>query len=125
MKVCVVALFAVTFATYQAIPASAPPSQGKISVRLAAEVHQVNATSSDVVFGAVVDALVLPSQWFTSRPTLDVARQTNGIVLTWSGSDATLESAAAPNGSWVSLPGRASPHVLEATNMIGSYRLRR
>jgi hypothetical protein len=89
---------------------------------LAVEVHQVNTNSSDVVFGASVEALVLPSQ--ALPPRLIAVRTTPYIRLEW---DATtvLERSLGADGPWASSATQSSPAFLPMTNATEFYRLRR
>jgi hypothetical protein len=90
---------------------------------LAAEVHQVNTTSSDVVFGATVEALVLPSH---AAPPPRLNATINGVELRldWD-PPASLEVADNPSGPWSSNASQMNPLVLQMTNARGYFRLRR
>jgi hypothetical protein len=90
---------------------------------LAVEVHQVNGTSSDVVFGAGVEALVLPSQALPP-PRLSASRNGTELWLEWE-PPAWLETAADLAGPWSLAEPQSAPAVLPMTNGSAFYRLRR
>ncbi|HXG47485.1 MAG TPA: hypothetical protein VNO52_07670, partial [Methylomirabilota bacterium] len=90
---------------------------------LAVEVHQVNATSSDVVFGASIEALVLPSQALPP-PRLNASRNGTDLRLDWQ-PPARLETASSPAGPWSQVEAPSVPAVLPMTNRSAFYRLRR
>jgi hypothetical protein len=89
---------------------------------LAVEVHQNANTSGDVVFGATLEALVLPSQ--LPRPTLVITRQGDNVVLQWSGPAATLQSADFAEGPWTDLLNATSPQSLPIDRAARFFRLR-
>jgi hypothetical protein len=89
---------------------------------LAVEVHQINTNSSDVVFGAIVEALVLPSQ--SLPPRLLANRTTPYVRLEWDAT-AVLEASRAPNGPWAPAPTQTSPAFLPTTNATEFFRLYR
>lgn len=93
---------------------------------LAAEVHQPSAGSSDVVFGAKLDALILPSSVPFARPWLSVQNSvsSNVFYLSWSNSAFFLEAAPAYNGPWTAVTPRANPYTVHPTNLARFYRLR-
>jgi hypothetical protein len=90
---------------------------------LAVEVHQNSPTSSDLVFGASVEALVSPSQVPPPDRTLAIARQGDDVVLSWPTPSLTLETAPAILGPWTSVPGAASPTVMTAADAVRFFRL--
>jgi hypothetical protein len=89
---------------------------------LAVEVHQVNTNSSDVVFAAAVEALVLPSQ--ALPPRLLPNRTTPYLRLEWDAT-AVLEASQAPDGPWAPATNQTSPAFLPMTNATEFYRLNR
>jgi hypothetical protein len=91
---------------------------------LAVEVHQVNATSSDVVFGATVEALVLPSQAMPERPLLKSVRIGSQLRLEWD-SPASLEIADSPAGPWSGAIPQSNPASIPMTNARAFFRLSR
>jgi hypothetical protein len=89
---------------------------------LAAEVHQANATSSDVSFAAQL-FLDLPVLGFPA-PVLTATRAAGGATLTWSGSE-LLQHAPDVTGPWTDVPLPASsPYAVTATNVMRYFRLR-
>ncbi|MBI5386756.1 MAG: carboxypeptidase regulatory-like domain-containing protein [Verrucomicrobia bacterium] len=90
---------------------------------LAVEVHQAEVTSPDAVFGATVEALVLPSQ----RPLdalLSITRHTNAVTLVWTEASLTLEWATNVTGPWTPEVGTTSPATVPATNAALFFRLK-
>jgi hypothetical protein len=91
---------------------------------LAVEVHQVNATSSDVVFGSTLEALVLPSQ--ALPPVLLQATRTGSeLQLEWDNLPASLEFAPNPTGPWTPILMDITHALLPVTNATAFFRLRR
>lgn len=90
---------------------------------LAAEVHQANSTSSDMIFGASLEALVLPSALAGARPMLMHQRWPQPL-LTWSNSSFALESAASLTGVWSRVNPQINPYPVTAAGMQRFYRLR-
>jgi len=88
---------------------------------LAVEVHQVNTNSSDVVFGASVEALMLPSQVLPVSPRLTFARNGQDLRLDWD-SPASLEMGATPQGPWMPAPYQTSPAFVPMTNRASFFR---
>jgi len=86
----------------------------------AAEVHQMNSTSSDMIFGAALEALVLPSALAQARPIL----LHQDLSLTWSNSSFALESAPSITGSWSRLPAQTNPYPITPFESQRFYRLR-
>ncbi len=61
----------------------------------------------------------------TPPPTLTIqASATNGVVLTWSAADWTLQKADVLTGLWVDVPGAASPYSVSTNNTRQFFRLR-
>jgi hypothetical protein len=89
---------------------------------LAVEVHQVNTNSSDVVFGAAIEGLVLPSQ--ALPPRLLANRTAPYVRLEWDAT-AVLEASPAPDGPWAPATNQTSPAFLPMTNATEFYRLNR
>jgi hypothetical protein len=88
---------------------------------LAAEVHQSDPTSSDIVFG-------LELQLVTSSPPAglqftSVTRSGSNILIEWTGT-ATLESADALSGAWTPVAGATSPYPAANTGAAKFFRLR-
>ena len=92
---------------------------------LAAEVHQQGATSSDVVFGMELEALVRPSQVGVEIPVLNIERSDSQIVLTWAAEGWVLQFASAPDGNWQSVPSAMSPFPVNTTFPRRFFRLAR
>ena len=88
---------------------------------LAVEVHQVNTNSSDVVFGATLEALVSPSQ---SLLRLNSGRSGPYLRLEWDPT-ALLETSGAPHGPWAPATTQTSPTFLATTNAAAFFRLSR
>lgn len=86
----------------------------------AAEIHQVNSTSTDMIFGASLEALVMPSMLAEARPVL----LHQGLHLAWTNSSFALESAASPAGPWSRVAIQTNPYSLNPTSGSGLYRLR-
>ena len=86
----------------------------------AAEVHQVNSTSSDMIFGATLEALVLPSALMQARPIL----LHQGLSLAWSNTSFALESAPSITGSWSRVPTQTNPYPITPSEAERFYRLR-
>jgi hypothetical protein len=91
----------------------------------AAEVHQQNSTSSDVVFGAALDALVRPSQVYFDDPLLRIQYELNELTVVWEGQGWTLQFAFNAAGPWLSLPTARSPFSFTPTAPRRFFRLTR
>jgi hypothetical protein len=91
---------------------------------LAAEVHQVNATSSDVVFGLSLEGRVLPSQTPFTNAVLSIVRIGNVGHLTWDAPGWTLESASEVDGIWLPFGQQTSPVVTNIDSGTRFFRLR-
>ena len=94
---------------------------------LAAEVHQINTTSSDIVFGAALAGNFLVST--TPRPQLDISRTGNITTLSWAGSGFTLQQTpqiSLPTNVWTDVPGPIITSPFSVTNPPATkfYRLR-
>ncbi|HEY5914009.1 MAG TPA: carboxypeptidase-like regulatory domain-containing protein [Verrucomicrobiae bacterium] len=89
---------------------------------LAVEVHRRDPAGSQVVFGAEVEALVLPSQ--LPFPVLQFERVADALSLNWSDPALSLEMATNVGGPWILQPGVASSAVFPMTNTTGFFRLR-
>jgi hypothetical protein len=91
---------------------------------IAAEVHQVGASDSDVVFGSTVTLV----RAHASETKLSITRSNNVLCISWPAEFLTLQSASTLSGPnpWSDLPGqiRRSPYC--TTNPPGTrfYRLR-
>jgi hypothetical protein len=90
---------------------------------LAVEVHQVNGTSSDVVFGTGVEVLLLPSQALPP-PRLEASWNGADLRLEWD-SPALLETADDPSGPWSPATLQTNPAHVATTNSRGFFRLKR
>jgi hypothetical protein len=90
---------------------------------LAVEVHQINSTSSDVVFGATIEALVLASEALP-LPRLNATRTNAQLRLEWD-LPASLEMADSPTGPWSSTTHQMGVAVLPMTNTKAFFRLTR
>ena len=88
---------------------------------MAAEVHQVNSTSSDMIFGATLQALVQPSDLARARPVLLCLPQP---ALTWTNSAFALESADSLTSSWSRAVPQTNPYPIIPGNPQRFYRLR-
>jgi len=91
---------------------------------LAVEVHQEDLLDPDVVFGAELELLVLPSLLPPPVAPLTISLQTNTVVLEWSEPSLTLESATNIMGPWTPLTGEPSPVYRPATNQMEFFQLR-
>lgn len=90
---------------------------------LAAEVHQANPTSSDLVFGAALEALLRPSQVPVLPVRLDIRRHGDQVVLDWAAPGFYLETAPAVKGPWTRVPEAQPPWAVEPTEPMRFYRL--
>jgi hypothetical protein len=89
---------------------------------LAVEIHKTTAEGAQLVIGAMLDALILPSQ--LPAPVLHITPQEGAVTLAWSEPGMTLEMAANVAGPWVPQPGLVSPTTLPGTNAASFFRLR-
>jgi hypothetical protein len=89
---------------------------------IAVEVHQTSATSSDVVFGIELQAVVTgPS---TAAPKFTaVSRTGTNLNLTWTGTG-ILQSATAVAGPWTDVANAQSPFTAAISGVARFYRLR-
>jgi hypothetical protein len=97
---------------------------------LAAEVHQITPTSSDICFGAEIiilaPSLVIIPPVIPQPPPLTLTRTSGQIRINWTGTGFTLQRAASLNGTntlWQNITG-TSPHLVAPTSGAGFYRLR-
>lgn len=103
------------------LPATALLATGNL---LAAEVHQANGTSGDIVFGTVLEALVLPSQLSPDVPmVLNISRQGDAAELLWTPPSATLQQAADLSGPWTNVTGATSPWPVPLDQTKWFFRL--
>lgn len=88
---------------------------------LAVEVHNYNARSPDITFGAALSALV-PIQ---RSVRLSISNSTGQLVLSWEGSGFSLQQAPTVTGPWSNAPGpySTSPYQGAATGSAAFYRL--
>jgi hypothetical protein len=93
---------------------------------LAVEVHQAGTTSSDVVFGAELVAL-LASPAVTPPTTnlkfTSVTRNANNLRLEWTGTG-LLQSANAVTGPWADMTNATSPFSESISGTVKFYRLK-
>ena len=89
----------------------------------AAEVHQVSATSSDMVFGASLEALVPPSALPAARPVL-LMQTSPQLSLAWTNSAFALETATSVTGPWARVASQTNPYPINLTQPSRLYRLR-
>lgn len=90
---------------------------------LAAEVHQASPTSSDLVFGAALEALLRPSQVPVPTVTLGIRRQADQVVLEWTAAGFYLDTAPTVQGPWTRVPEARPPWTVRATNLMQFFRL--
>ena len=91
---------------------------------LAAEVHRGSAPDSRIVFGAVLEALLPPSQLACETPRLILSRQGDRFTLSWLGSGLKLDFAETIPGTWTEVTEATNPFLIEPTRAAGFYRLR-
>jgi hypothetical protein len=84
----------------------------------AVEVHQNAGSSSDVVFGAELIAVLLAPPNFTS-----VRLDGGGLSLEWSGTG-TLQQAGVVTGPYTNAPSQTNPQTIPATGPAMFYRLK-
>jgi hypothetical protein len=89
---------------------------------LAVEVHQSDPWSEDVVFGAALEGLVLPTQVPITNAVVTVTRSGSSVILNWTEA-MILESAANIRGPWAPQAVKG-PVTLTATNGTKFFRLR-
>jgi hypothetical protein len=90
---------------------------------LAAEVHQINDNSTDIVFGSQV-ALV---RALASETELHITRSNDVICVSWAGAGITLQQTNVISaGPWPDVPGPVTTSPYYATNPPGTtfFRLR-
>jgi hypothetical protein len=88
---------------------------------LAAEVHQVNSASSDIVFGSAVSAVYGYSTNLTRGPYLQCST-TNSIVIRWRtdyATDSRVDYGGSPDAlnQSVTLPTLTNEHIVTLTNL--------
>lgn len=89
----------------------------------AVEVHQVNAGSSDVVFGSTVSLV----RALASETTLRISQSNGVICVSWPGTGLTLQQTNVVSaGPWPDVPGpvTASPYCLTNPGSTTFFRLR-
>ncbi|MBM3847660.1 MAG: phosphodiester glycosidase family protein [Verrucomicrobia bacterium] len=93
---------------------------------LAAEVHNFNVNSPDVVFGSQILA-VYPLEAPSDPPVLAIAIDGGQVRLSWTGSGFVLQEAGALSGAateWLRVPaGNSSPVNIQAGSSPRFYRL--
>lgn len=90
---------------------------------LAVEVHQVNATSSDVVFGSAVSLV----RALAGEMRLTITRTNEMVCVTWPGAGLTLQQTNLLSpGAWPDVPGpvKTSPYCLTNPPATLFFRLR-
>jgi hypothetical protein len=90
---------------------------------LAAEVHQAAPTSGDVVFGASLEALVLPSELPWTRLSWGRTAAPGLYQMSWLGAGYRLETAPHFDGPWTLLPPQAPMIYFRPTNTARFHRL--
>ena len=90
---------------------------------LAIEVHQAGGSSSDMVFGAELTAVVPLGD--SGQPSMTVRRVGTGVEISWT-AGGTLQSADTVRGTWADLPG-GSPQTVTPPAGSGTkfYRVRK
>ena len=90
---------------------------------LAVEVHNYNAGSPDITFGAALVATVP----LAFPPQLGILFSTSTVKLSWSRGGFTLQQAATPAGPWVDVPGPvvSSPFTWTNSTPTQFFRLRK
>jgi hypothetical protein len=91
---------------------------------LAVEVHQNAPSSSDAVFGASLEALVLPSQLPAGEIPLSIAVEGGSVVLRWLAPEAVLQSSTNVLGPWEVQLEAASPFEVPEVERAEFFRLR-
>jgi len=90
----------------------------------AVEVHQADASSSDIVFGAELVASIAEPP-LLSRPVLPIPIWQDGkLVLNWPG-PGTLQSAEAITGPWIDVSDAQNPFAIPLSPGAEFYRLKR
>jgi len=90
----------------------------------AVEVHQVDATSSDIVFGAELVATVPAAPPATTAPKFGApTRQGGNLVLTWDGTG-TLQAADVVTGPWTDVANAKSPFTATVSGGAKFYRVK-
>ncbi len=90
---------------------------------LAVEVHQNSATSSDIVFGAELSAVLIPVKPPTPATFSSFTRSGTGLILAWTGTG-TLQSADVVTGPWVDVANAVSPYTITPSGSAKFYRFK-
>jgi hypothetical protein len=91
---------------------------------LAAEVHQSSSSSSDIVFGAELIAIIPDSGSLSERRFQIPVVEAGKLVLVWTGGG-TLQTGLTVNGPWSNVDGATSPFTVTLLNETWKfYRLR-
>jgi hypothetical protein len=90
---------------------------------MAVEVHNYNAQSPDITFGAIVTA----TERAPVQPLLSFTNSASGLQLSWTQGGFTLQQAPSINGPWTATPGPVFVSPYMATNAAPSlyYRLQK
>ncbi len=112
----------VAFPGYEGPVDVSAPSLTPGNNALAVEVHKADPAVAQVVFGTILEALILPSQ--LPFPVISLERGTNGFTLSWTGSGLVLEVATDVTGPWIPQSGVTSPATFCFTNAAAFFRLR-
>ena len=91
---------------------------------LAVEVHQNAPSSTDAVFGASLEALVLPSQFPQQTTPLSIALEAGNVVLRWQASQGLLQSSTNLLGHWEDRLEAVSPYEVPDVERAEFFRLR-
>ena len=90
---------------------------------LAVEVHQSDAGSSDLVFGAELESIISSPPAATTAKFNSIKRSGQAIVLEWAGLGA-LQAADAITGPWTEVQNAKSPLTVTPAGAGKFYRLR-
>jgi hypothetical protein len=88
---------------------------------LAVEVHNFNATSPDITFGASL-AYTSP---YSAPPQLAIQQSNTTLTVSWSRGGFTLQQASSPAGPWLDVPGPivSSPFTTANSGAAQYFRL--
>jgi hypothetical protein len=103
----------------------APPSLQNGNNVIAVEVHQANATSSDLTMGLQV--ITISSSASSVAPQLRMEISGGNITITWSPASGVLQSENALDGSWDDVspqPPPGGPYVTPASGAMRFFRTR-
>jgi hypothetical protein len=89
----------------------------------AVEVHQTDATSSDIVFGAKLIATLPAAPSITAPKFSAPALQDTNLVVTWTGTG-TLQSADVVTGPWSDVATAKSPFTATVSGSAKFYRVK-